>query len=235
MDSPEKCAVLVPTFGAVEPETWECLRKLADRGYPVRLLKGCSQIDLARSSLASAALDDGFSETMWIDSDIVFDPDDVDKLRAHCLPLTAGLYMRKKFATEPACKFLAEGSVTFGAGGGLLEVRYAGMGFTHVRREVYERMTGLPKCGGGYDPTKLVTPYFIPTLALDGDGGWCYLSEDYSFCHRAREVGFPVWADTTIRLGHGNGSYKFTWDDMLPRQMYGSLEVNIALPKPPAA
>ena len=232
-EHPEACAILVPVAAAIEPETEDCLRQLADRGYPVRLLRGCSQVDLARSALASAAMDDGFAETLWVDSDIVFDPADVEKLRAHGRPLTAGLYV-KKGKPEFAGKFRNEGDAVFGRGGGLLEMEFVGMGFTHVRREVYERMERrlrLPRCGGGYDPDRLVVPYFIPTVVPDGAGGWCYLSEDYSFCSRARQVGFPAFADTTIRLGHGNGPHKYTWDDVAPRQTYESLRLRVDLPK----
>lgn len=233
MGPPGECVVLVPVATSIEPETEECLRRLADRGYPVRQLRGCSQVDLARSAMASAALDDGFSETMWIDSDIVFDPDDVEKLRSYGKPFAAGLYV-KKGKPEFAGKFRGDGELVFGVGGGLLEMEFVGMGFTHIRREVYEAVAlscEMPKCGGGYDPSRLVTPYFIPTIAPDGAGGWCYLSEDYSFVSRARSAGFPAWADTTIRLGHGNGRYKYTWDDLVPRSTYESVRVTIDIPK----
>lgn len=232
---PKTCAVLVPVASRLEPETEDCLRKLVDLGYPVRLLNGCSQVDLARSVLASAAVDDGFPETMWIDSDITFDPADVERLREHKRPITAGLYVKKGKA-EFAGKFRSEGHIVIGKGGGLLEMEFVGMGFTHIRREVYDKIKrelGLPKCGGGYDPKRLIVPYFIPMIAPDGAGGFCYLSEDYSFFNRARTVGFPCWVDTRIRLGHGNGPYKRTWDDLQPRPTFETMQIKIDLPKLP--
>jgi hypothetical protein len=45
----------------------------------------------------------------------------------------------------------------------------------------------------------------------DGAGSW-YLSEDYAFCARARQCGFQIMADTTIRLWHV-GSYRYGWED----------------------
>ncbi len=165
-------------------------------------------------------------ETLWIDSDIVFDPDDVERIRARNKPLVAGLYV-KKGKPEFAGKFREAAEVTFGVGGGLLEMEFAGMGFTYVRGEVYQAIAReLPACHGGYDPAKTITPYFIPMVVPDG-GGWCYLSEDYSFCQRARKAGFPVLADTTIRLGHGNGRHKYTWDDLAQRQSFESLTIEI--------
>lgn len=216
-----RCAVLVPVAASVEPETEGALHALASRGYPVRMLRGSSQVDLARSTLATRALRDGFTETMWIDADTVFDPDDVDKLRAHNQPLTAGLYMRKG-PKEFAGKFKTPRAV-FGAGGGLLEMAYCGMGFTHVRSDVYHRIgRTLPVCKGGYDG-ETVVPYFLPMLSEEEDG-LTYLSEDYSFCHRASEAGFAVLADTTIRLGHV-GRYTYTWDEFAPRQKFDRLEL----------
>lgn len=229
-DDRSKCAVLMPVAVSIEPETEAAVRELSDRGYKVRLLKGASQIDLARSMMATQAMRDGFAETMWIDSDVVFDPDDVDKLRAHGRPLTAGLYP-KKTLPEFAGKFRpGRPMVTFGVGGGLLEMEYVGFGFTHVRAEVYakiERDWKLPTCGGGYGGATVV-PYFIPTLSNESDG-LCYLSEDYSFCHRARQVGFPAFADTTIRLGHV-GRHIFGWEDLVDRPRLDQLQVGVVQP-----
>ncbi|MBC7967668.1 MAG: hypothetical protein H7Z17_17270 [Fuerstia sp.] len=42
-----------------------------------------------------------------MDSDIGFDPDDVERLRSHQLPVVAGLYARKG-QRQFACKFLPE-------------------------------------------------------------------------------------------------------------------------------
>lgn len=229
MHDPAKCVVLVPVAKAIEPETQDCLSLLIARGYHVQTLRGGSQVDLVRSGLASWAVERGFAETLWIDSDVVFAPDDVEKLRGHDRPVVAGLYV-KKGRPEFACKFKAANpGMTFGNGGGLLELEYAGMGFTLVRRGVYEKVARelkLPACGGGYDPAKLVTPYFIPTIVPDG-AGWCYLSEDYSFCHRARQVGFPILADTSVRLGHV-GRRVLTWDDLVPRQTFETLTIGVS-------
>lgn len=224
-----KCVILVPVASGIEPETEACLRELAARGYEVRTLRGSSQVDLARSTLATLAVRDGFEETLWIDADTVFQPEDVERIRRHGKPITAGLYLRKKQGQpEFAAKFVLP-RATFGTGGGLLEMVYVGMGFTHVRREVYEAIGhALPSCGGGYEGEK-VTPYFLPVLAQEGDG-LTYLSEDYSFCLRAKMAGFQVLADTTIKLGHV-GRYSYTWDEFAPRRPFESLQLGEPAPQ----
>src|SRR5882724_2335161 len=217
MNDNSKCAVLVPVARSIEPETEDGLRILASRGYMVRLLRGSSQVDLARSTLATEALQDGFEETMWIDSDQTFNPDDVDKLRAHDLPFVVGLYVQKG-PKRFAGMFPADvGKVKFGKGGGLCPMTDVGFGFTYVRGDVYAAIReGLPEAHrtvmGGYQG-KMITPYFLPLIAEKKGFGQTYLSEAYSFTDRAKAAGFHPQADTTIRLGH-IGRKEYTWDDL---------------------
>ena len=88
---PRKCAVLVPFTGTIHPECEAGLKALECQGYQVRRVPGYAAIDQARNQMATDALRDGFDETMWIDSDIVFDPEAVDQLRSHDLPLVCGI------------------------------------------------------------------------------------------------------------------------------------------------
>jgi hypothetical protein len=77
-------------------------------------------------------------------------------------------------------------------------------------------------------------------IVEDGNGGHSYLSEDSSFCHRVRQCGFPIVADTRIRLGH-IGRYVFSWKDAgqeLSRVASSDLELRpsqpAAQPEPPS-
>ena len=47
----------------------------------------------------------GFDELTWVDSDVVFYPDDIERLRGDQLPLVCGIYS-KKGQREYACDFL---------------------------------------------------------------------------------------------------------------------------------
>ena len=76
-----RCVVLVPFQGRIVSQCQSALLELERRGYVVRRVEGYSAIDQARNQIASDALADGFQETLWIDSDVGFDPDDVDKIR----------------------------------------------------------------------------------------------------------------------------------------------------------
>lgn len=210
---PRRCIVLVPFVGGIHEECEAALKELERRGYTVSRVSGYAAIDQARNQLATDALMHGFEETLWIDSDIGFHPDDVDKLRRHRLPIVGGIYAQKGKRIF-ACEFMpGMQSVTFGKDGGLLEIRYAGTGFLLIRREVYttiQNRLALPVCNERF--SRPMIPFFQPIVRPIDDGHW-YLAEDYSFCERARQCGFAIHADTSIRLGH-IGNYRYGWEDV---------------------
>ena len=211
----QNCVILVPVAGMIEPGCELALGELERRGYAVRRSFGYSAIDFGRSVMASEALRDGYQEVMWIDSDINFHPDDVDKLRAHQVPIVCGIYPKKN-GKAFACSFNRADenyNVTFGPEGGLCEINYAGFGFVHTRRQLYETVIAqlkLPQCNERFGAP--IYPFFLPMLVPDVRGSW-YLSEDYAFCERAKMCGVKILADTSIRLLHV-GNYGFSWQDV---------------------
>lgn len=209
---PARCVVLTPVGAWIEPDCDEALRVLEARGYPVRRVRGYSQIDHARNVLATTALDEGFEETMWIDADIAFRPEAVDRLRSHGLPLTSAVYPQKGKRILASRLLPGTKKLRFGRRGGLVEIQYAATGFLHVRREVYrnlERQLQLPRCNQRFGEATI--PFFQPLIVPNAEGHW-YLAEDYAFCERARRCGYQIWADTTIRLRH-IGKYAYSWED----------------------
>src|SRR5262245_29296914 len=101
-----KCIILGRAFGPPTPKCDKGLRQLEQRGYPVRRVGGFSAVDQGRNQMASEAFHNGFAETMFIDTDIGFDADDVERLRSHKLPIVAGLYPRPG-ARALACELLS--------------------------------------------------------------------------------------------------------------------------------
>ncbi|MBK8254100.1 MAG: hypothetical protein IPK82_15720 [Polyangiaceae bacterium] len=210
--STKKCVVLVPANGSIEPECEQGLRVLESRGYQVRRVPGFAAIDLARSQMATDALRDGFDELLWIDSDIAFNADDVEKLRGHGATMIAGLYPKK--GTRALASHLLPGTrkIVFGEGGGILPILYPATGFLLTKRSVYEAIQTkleLPVCNTQFE--RPLVPYFMPTIVTAGEHKW-YLSEDFAFAERARRAGHPALADTTIHLRH-IGRYAYSWED----------------------
>jgi len=227
--SNSKCVILLPALGQPVPKCDVGLRTLEQRGYPVRRVGGFSAVDQGRNQMASDAFHDGFAETMFIDTDIGFDADAVERLRSHKLPIVAGLYPQPA-ARSLACELLpGTDKVVFGEDGGLMEIKYAAAGFLYVRREGYETIRDelkLPLCNTrfGRGAWPFFQPYWVEEQKT-GDRGQetedrgareavrhRYLTEDFAFCERARQAGLKVMADTTIRLWRV-GSYGFGWED----------------------
>jgi hypothetical protein len=208
----QKCVVLVPVANRIEPDCDAALRELERRGYDVWRVPGFAAIDQARNQLATDALAAGFDETMWIDSDIKFHPDDVTKLRAHELPISCAIYPKKGVRELAVHVLPGTEMVVFGQDGGLLEIKYAGTGFLLIRRAAYlaiKEKLSLPECNRRFG--RPMIPFFMPLIVPDELSPW-YLAEDFAFCERARQAGLKVMADSSIRLGH-IGTHAFTWED----------------------
>lgn len=217
------CAVLVPYAHSIEPECEYGLRGLEAKGYKVFRIQG-SAIDQMRSAMATDALAAGFHEILWIDSDIGFTPSDADLIRSHGKPIVAGLYAMKG-GSGVAARYLDAKPPKFGAGAGLHEIDLAGAGFLYTRREVYTSLS-MPRCNL---KGREITPYFLPMLASHRDG-LEYLGEDFSFCRRAREKGFKIFADTSIRLRH-IGRYGFEIESSAPAPIFRKASIWSEKPK----
>lgn len=203
---------LVPVANAIEPECEASLHQLRATGVKVRIMRGASAIDQARSIMVHDALRDGFTELLFIDSDIAFEPADVDMLRSHDVPFVCGIYA-KKGARSLACHVLpGTRELVFGEEGGLVEILYAAAGFTLVRSAVYAAVhekLALPTCNAQFGAP--FVPYYQPMVKETDKGAW-YLAEDFAFSERARQAGFSIHADTRIRLRH-IGRYAYQWED----------------------
>ena len=209
---PKRCAILIPFGSSIIPPCERALEELERRGYDVRRVGGYAAIDQGRNQMATDALLDGYEETLWIDADVDFHPDSVDRLRSHGLPIVCGIYPQKGKRALASHILPGTPKIVFGKEGGLIEVLYAGAGFLHVRREVYlaiQKRQQLPMCNERFRAPMI--PFFHSMVHPCEDGHW-YLAEDYAFCQRARACGFKIMADTTIRLWHV-GNHAYGWED----------------------
>jgi hypothetical protein len=229
---PRKCVILVPYSGSIQRECEDALKELERRGYPVRRVGGYAAIDQGRNQIATDALRDGFEETLWIDSDIGFHPDAVQRLRSHPHPIVCGVYPQKGKKALACHVMPGAPAMDFGRRGGLVEVLYAGAGFLLVRRKVYlavQRKLKLPMCNERFG--RPMIPFFYPLIRPVEEAYW-YLAEDYAFCHRARECGYRIFADTSIRLWH-IGNYRYGWEDAgIERKRFGGFTLNFGGPRP---
>jgi hypothetical protein len=132
---------------------------------------------------------------IWIDSDVIFSPENVFKLLDSPHDVTAGVYMMedmKHFAVVEAWDedyFKEHGTFKFlepSEPSGYKKVAYSGMGFMAIRKGVVE---------------SLKYPWFWSDLQRIGDLV-DMSSEDVGFCRSLTAAGHDIYIDTELRVGH---------------------------------
>lgn len=164
---------------------------------------GCSVVSRARNLLVRDFLDSDCTDLMFIDADINFEPDSVLRLMAWANDPKKGIVggvprTRKTDKVYIAQLDQDEEGVTMNRMG-LVRAKRIATAFMLVRREVFERLVNENPQWNYYDHNtdKLLNAVFDFLVTEEG-----YMGEDYLFCDRARAIGYEVWVDPTIKLGH---------------------------------
>jgi hypothetical protein len=206
-----KLFVAVPSYdGRIPIQLVQSLNAL-DGALPcpvtIKLLGGNSLVPAARNVLAADFLETDCTHLLFVDSDIVFTPEQVARLLAHNEAIVGGLYAKKKKDPLEWVVNIFPGQST---ADGLLPVRHIGLGFLLIGREVLEKM--IEKLGPEIRYNAYVTERqewdFFPVGPRDDVAARRYFSEDWGFCRRALDLGFTLCADTGVKLEHfGTASY----------------------------
>ena len=156
-------------------------------------IASCSLIYEARHTLAKKAMDDGFDRVMWLDSDMVFEPDLMNRLSADLdqgLDFVSAVYFSRKNPISPIVYETCHPTKL--KNGDLYPT-------VESFREIPEELFEIEGCGFGAammttDLIRRAGP--LPFYPTDKYG------EDLSFCRKAREAGAKLYCDGRIRLGH---------------------------------
>jgi hypothetical protein len=168
-------------------------------------ISGCSVVSRVRNLIAKDFLDSDCTDLMFIDSDINFEAEDIFRLMAwNSDPkkgIVAGIPVaRKKGKTYISTLDTDENENIFMNYMGLVKAKRVATAFMIIRREVFEKLRDVHPEWVYHDEKKVgdeVIAFFDFALK-DGQ----YIGEDFLFCDRARELGYEVWIDPTIKLGH---------------------------------
>lgn len=154
-----------------------------------------SLITRARNEMAKAFLDSEHSHLFWIDADIEFTPDDVAKVWNLNADIGVAFYSMKR-PDKPLSAWKDGALVSIeDCPKEPFEVDFSGTGFMCIKREVLEKLAETSESYTG--PLGKTPALFMTPVHNDG-----FESEDYNFCRRAREAGFKIIGDPSIRLGH---------------------------------
>lgn len=176
--------------------------------------------------------DPSITHLLFIDADIKWEPEDIVRLLSRDKLLVGAAVAKKRYQWEklrsPAVKAivmddkisdvefkekikanLVDYAINLGSSRevkeGLLAVEHIGTSFMLIAREVLEKMSST------FPELKVI--HFSSELPPDlHDHFYClfelglhegrYISEDYSFCRRWREMGGEIFADLSIKLTH---------------------------------
>lgn len=144
-----------------------------------------SVIAESRIRLANEALEYGATHLLWLDSDIHFPANVVNKFLKHDKDIVAANYSTR-YHPYRSVAFVDPDNVEqrLETRFGLHKIWAIGMGCMMVKRRVFEQ---LPKPWFSHEYNPL----------LDNFGG-----EDIYFCNQAHHHGFDVWVDAEIQLAH---------------------------------
>jgi hypothetical protein len=183
-----------------------------DIPFSVDTMVNESLVCRARNNLVAKFLaNPDATHLMFIDADIAWEPESVLRLVLHDKGVVCGAYPMK---SEPIRYVLntLEGAKRHES---LYEVSTSGTGFMLIKREIIEGLAAaMPELkykdslnlGEKYEPHM----YALFDTMIDENGH--YLSEDWTFCKRVREVlKKPIWVDTSIKMDH-LGTHRFRGD-----------------------
>ena len=167
-----------------------------EEGLPVTLeaVVGCSVVTWARSAIADAFLKSDCTHLFWIDSDIVFTPNDFFRLvgLGAAMDVVGATYPFKKQPIAFLVNHVGKPDEYEVNGLGCVKIRGMGIGFTIVKRAVMEAVAATK--------TKRRDPItgleYADIFRIDHEG------EDLAFFTDVRAAGFDAWLDPSISLGH---------------------------------
>lgn len=181
-----------------------CVKAQA-HGVNVQLgnISGCSVVSRARNSIAKMFLESGCDHLLMVDADMTINADDIFRLLAfnNTRPVVAGIgCARKKEKVYFSMLDSDEDGNILMDSMGLVKAKRVGTGFIMIHRKVFETLKAEHPEWEYFDHNHNDKMVAFFDFHLDQEEG--YMGEDFVFCERARQAGFSIWIDPTIKLGH---------------------------------
>jgi hypothetical protein len=194
-------------------------------GLHVELMGGDALITRARSRLAARFLaHPQATHILFCDADIGFSPQNLFRLLDADKPMIAGVYPLKFIDWDKAraaakadapdlmaaslgyvVRFIPTPNHSVEIEDGIAKVAYGGTGFLLIQRQAMQDIVDAHpelRAGMGDMADKLgEEAVMVFETMIEPETGQ-YLSEDYAFCRRWRDLGGEIWADTEARLTH---------------------------------
>jgi len=185
---------------------WSIIATKNNIDFQIDTLSNESNVNRARNTCASKFLSGDATHLMFVDADIKFNPTDVVRLLTHDKDIVGGIYPQKTLPPKMVVNTIDNGKRE----GNLIEVGTIGTGFMLIKRTVFEKL--IEEGATPYnDQMESVSSNQYDFFQCTIDSRGRYLTEDWSFCRRWRQVGGEVWADLDVALEHV-GYFRFQPD-----------------------
>lgn len=147
------------------------------------MARGCDVAD-NRNKIVAHALDKDYSHILFVDSDMEFNSDTLQRMLVHGKDIVGLAANHRKLPLESVVKPL-DGDITKPLPTELFEAESCGTGVMLVKTSVFRKM---------YFPWFEFSYNTHPVLERIG--------EDVNFCRKAREHAYKIWVDPTIPVRH---------------------------------
>lgn len=170
------------------------------------ILENQSLLPLARNTLLNEAYKRKPDDIIWIDTDMVWEPDTLRQLLKHDVDVV-GSACRKKIPDNVQFNFQLFKEKSFEPDEkGLIEVRRLGTGFLRMSRKAYTHLWENDK---KYEVQGVMGSNVFEIGIWQGRE---LLSEDFIVCEKLIERGFKVFMDPNLTVGHV-GTFNY-WADV---------------------
>jgi GT2 family glycosyltransferase len=196
-----KVTIGIPTNRGLRPKMAQAVLELvAHGGYDFHILVAEEGYTIAenRNYIAVQACNNKSDYLLFIDDDMVFPPDTLDRLLAHKKEIVSIAYHSR--GSKDKIK--------------LVENDIMAIAETEKGKYINFETNNDPKykqlfeCFAGGTGTMLIkTEVFLKTKRpwfefTYFENGKCKEGEDWNFCFKAKEAGYKIWCDPTLKVGH---------------------------------
>lgn len=151
--------------------------------YDVEVLSG-TLVYFARNRLAQKAVNEGYTDVLWLDSDMTFHEKIFDDLQFCGKEMVCGAFVSRRPAYSPCVyKSIAKNDIQRVQDFGTKPFQVDGCGFACVLTKTALLKDVMLKFGDCFTPTD-------------------YYGEDLAFCWRVKMIGREIWCEPTVRPGH---------------------------------
>jgi len=188
-----KIGIGIATTGSIKTKTFASIVKLIKndpQNTYIIAWEGCN-VHQSRINIIKEALKYNCSHVLFVDNDMVFGSNALERLLLRDKDIIGVNAMMRSLPSKSTVKVHNEkGEKIYNTSDDLFECQAVGTGFLLIKLSVFDK---LPK------------PWFFYEHDENGD---MKTGSDMWFCNKAKEAGFKIWCDPTIKIGH-LGDYEY--------------------------